>query len=712
MSSFKNTKYVVVPIGDELAVNESISQIVAMNNGGLGYTIISVDLALIAETDGFFDGATKRSIYLNNGLPEGLAIGGWFSRDGFATPEDADIIGGRYLQLNEKGISGFTINRPSFDGVYFSELSVLYSLDLDPDSERMLGRLIEIADRQFAIKIYSDKSAVSQYMPQIKGASIASDPDDEREGRVTFGDPVTRKFFYTNASGSPLNYSFNPSAVDYRRSRVQLNSFNLLSAGGRKDAPIGIYRTTINGETEQWLMDLRTGESLSELDVGFGISNDGHIFGFDNNNVVIKNYYDPDFQNFENVPINREGLSKDGVNNRGDILTDEKLHRRFFDPKTNEKTWEAITLADSIIGYDNYNINSTFRRTITMADIEMEGGSEDNTLVNSLPNLAAEITNESGKRQPALLLPVEFITPAGDPVAQPKDAGDGQNEFTFNSAKPGVLEINLKVKVAGIGGMPDDIQNKFLFEIDAIGNSQMQWDAANAGGKPTFNGDFMTAKVKFTGLPQNNSDFGKKMTRIKFDGSVVAEEDFEVFYTGTAKNHQDQANPTYPNWFVYYKQNEGGGAYKYRALGRSVALPGGGDVSIQIANEAYNGDTYINTSVVNGQLSANGFSNTVNKYYANFIGVLTHERSHATNEIPAGTGTDNDRDFLPSAFEVNTSKTDPNNPYSARGAVLGGAGNSGAFDDGEIYAGGVEEERGVTNANTDEDWANPGTNHK
>ena len=149
---------------------------------------------------------------------------------------------------------------------------------------------------------------------------------------------------------------------------------------------------------------------------------------------------------------------------------------------------------------------------------------------------------------------MEFITPAGDPVAQPKDAGDGQNEFTFNSAKPGILEINLKVKVPGIGGMPADIQNKFLFEIDTIGNSQMQWDAANPGGKPTFNGDFMTAKVKFTGLPQNNSDFGKKMARIKFDGGKVGEEDFEVFFPKKATNHPGPNSGTNPNWFYYWLQ--------------------------------------------------------------------------------------------------------------------------------------------------------------
>ena len=304
----------------------------------------------------------------------------------------------------------------------------------------------------------------------------------------------------------------------------------------------------------------------------------------------------------------------------------------------------------------------------------------------------------------ARLLPVEFITPAGDPVAQPKDAGDGQNEFTFNSAKPGVLEINLKVKVPGIGGMAADIQGKFLFEIDAIGNSQMQWDPANAGGKPTFNGDFITAKVKFTGLPQNNSDFGKKMARIKFDGNKAGEEDFEVFYTGTAKNHQDQANPTYPNWFVYYKQNSGGGAYRYRNAAQSISRPGRGDASIELGNDTYikNGNFFFETAQQGGRLRLVKEIGGLTSFYTSFVGVLAHEKHHANSETQ-DRNLDPDGDFISSNFEQNISKTDPADSHSADGA--------GVYDDSEVYANGPVEKAAVDGADTSKDWANPGSNY-
>src|SRR5690606_34967672 len=70
-------------------------------------------------------------------------------------------------------------------------------------------------------------------------------------------------------------------------------------------------------------------------------------------------------------------------------------------------------------------------------------------------------------------LPVEFITPAGDPVDDPVDAGttpasipDGANEFTFSTATTGVLTMKLKVKVQGIGSSSPAELAKFTFELD------------------------------------------------------------------------------------------------------------------------------------------------------------------------------------------------------------------------------------------------------
>jgi hypothetical protein len=177
------------------------------------------------------------------------------------------------------------------------------------------------------------------------------------------------------------------------------------------------------------------------------------------------------------------------------------------------------------------------------------------------------------------LLPVEFITPAGDPVNAPVDAGttpasipDGANEFTFSNAASGVLTMKLKAKVLGIGSLPAAEQAKFTFELDTIGNSTFAWDGANPGGKATVSGDFITATATYTGLPQNNSDFGLKKARLKHSGSNAGEAKFEVFFPidtsnpGRICNHPGGQMNTWnpatrtlalgdvPNWYYYWRQ--------------------------------------------------------------------------------------------------------------------------------------------------------------
>jgi hypothetical protein len=333
-------------------------------------------------------------------------------------------------------------------------------------------------------------------------------------------------------------------------------------------------------------------------------------------------------------------------------------------------------------------------------------------LYGSTPEVTARIPPEgqtaSVIRQ-YFLLPVEFITPAGDPVAQPKDTGDGQNEFTFNEASPGVLEINLRVKVPGIGEMPAEIKNKFTFEIDTIGSSIFTWAGANPGGKASVNGDFISATATYTGLPHSNSDFGLKRARVKFDGTNIGEAKIEVFYDAKAKNHTG-GDLAHPNWFHYYKQNAGGEAYNYDPTpgARSTSLSAGGDSSIKIGDYVHTlGGQFITTTKIGGLLKATVWSST-NKYYAHFSGVLAHERQHANGEVTQGSATDPDSDWLSTSLETGTSNTNPNDSESASSGVAAVAG----FTDDEVYAGGPVEENGIKNADTSKDWANPGTNHK
>lgn len=314
-------------------------------------------------------------------------------------------------------------------------------------------------------------------------------------------------------------------------------------------------------------------------------------------------------------------------------------------------------------------------------------------------------------------VPVVFVTPAGDPVNSPVDAGenvnaipDGANEFTFSKDEdPTVanLTIKLKAKIPGIASLPVEVQKKFVFEVDTIGNSRFAWDEANAGGKPTIAGDFITATAIFTRLPLNNTDFGKKAARVKCGSVVATQAEFEVFYPAFVSNFPRTSD--IENWFYYYDQNAGGGDYEYSfdIDVRGKCNWGAGEGSIEIGRAAVTKNNYLTTKIENGRLTRTGSSETI-KGYASFIGVLEHEREHALRQ-GSSAANDPDGDHLSNSYEENTSKTDPANPNSANPNAFPGD-KGPLFEDDEVYAGGPVEENAYKGADTSQDWANPGTN--
>ena len=165
----------------------------------------------------------------------------------------------------------------------------------------------------------------------------------------------------------------------------------------------------------------------------------------------------------------------------------------------------------------------------------------------------------------AYLRKVDLISPAGnddnDPVNKPIDGGngtgddvpDGANEFTFSSANPGVLTIKFKAKVEVDATVLEKIKNKFKFTVDSIGQDPT-WNASNPEGKATLSDGYLVATATFTGLPANNSDFGKKKVKLLFDGSAAQEAEIEVFFPRDAKNHPEDGSGTTPNWFYYWLQ--------------------------------------------------------------------------------------------------------------------------------------------------------------
>lgn len=317
----------------------------------------------------------------------------------------------------------------------------------------------------------------------------------------------------------------------------------------------------------------------------------------------------------------------------------------------------------------------------------------------------------SGKTATLRVPLFEWITPKGSPVSAPDDAGDGQNEFTYNTSNPGVMTMDLKVlvKPTGTAGVTDRHGVKFsdrcFFKLPTITGSNFAWDAANTDGKSSDSGEHLIAKATYTNLPTNNTDFGLKQAEFSCDGddSILPKNDFEVFYPATEKNHAG-GDPAHPNWFHYYRQNEGGTDYTYDPILLTSRTQSGVPNSIQIADNAYSGGDYITTTMINGSLFATGRSGTF-KYYRYFYSVVVHERHHANNELTVAASIppqDTDGDSLPDTYETATTHTDPGNAFSA----------SPQSKDDEVYAGGPIEEAANQAADTSQDWANPGTNSK
>ena len=149
-------------------------------------------------------------------------------------------------------------------------------------------------------------------------------------------------------------------------------------------------------------------------------------------------------------------------------------------------------------------------------------------------------------------LTATFITPAGNPVNAPVDSGEGQNEFTFSTASTGTLMIGLKVKIDP--ALSHDQAPEGDFSIDGIGNSAKQWAAANPNGRASYSGGYYTATVTFSGLPANNSAFGKKTVTFSV-ADVTITQAFEVFFPKDGTNHPACSSCTNcPNWFFYWRQ--------------------------------------------------------------------------------------------------------------------------------------------------------------
>jgi hypothetical protein len=320
-----------------------------------------------------------------------------------------------------------------------------------------------------------------------------------------------------------------------------------------------------------------------------------------------------------------------------------------------------------------------------------------------------------------------FITPGGNPVAAPLEAGsdpnnipDGANEFTFSFASPGVLAIMLKARVPGLPGLSPADQARYRFVMPNVGDSALAWDPANPLGQPMINGEILEAKITYTGLPTENLAFGLKTARLVFGSVPVVDQPFEVFYPRDGNNHPG-SQPGSRNWFYYWMRTpanntntttvyyNGAGAY-YSFLEKKI---------------------YIGNDVYFPGIQAWGCPVGID----HFAWVTAHEAKHhsqLTSFWPAGYDPTQDQDtydglqepdWIPATVELNYMPGRPYDPMNARTYFDTIGYNNGATgiklrDDEDINMRSqtppydlVDPLWSNGSANS-HDWANPGKNSK
>ena len=204
--------------------------------------------------------------------------------------------------------------------------------------------------------------------------------------------------------------------------------------------------------------------------------------------------------------------------------------------------------------YDSYDSARIPGAAVTVAGNGWFVDNTDGLLTSHVHMNDDDGGNVAGGLEAILYVPkIVMVTPSGDPVDAPIEAGEGQNEFTYSSETPGVLPMTLKAHVIP-AGIANQVKEYCFFTVESIGASALVWESANPSGKPVADGDYLVAALTFTGLPANNTDFGTKKVAIHFGTTMQDEKDFEVFFPRDTFNNPG-GNPTIPNWFYYWRRN-------------------------------------------------------------------------------------------------------------------------------------------------------------
>ena len=123
---------------------------------------------------------------------------------------------------------------------------------------------------------------------------------------------------------------------------------------------------------------------------------------------------------------------------------------------------------------------------------------------------------------------VEIVSPYGDPI----NSATEKNEWTFNTASPGVLSVRCEAKLT-----PDNAETRAWAEENVVWSFEGETGSTTAwvdsAGNPADNKGALVF-YQATGLPETNSGFGDKKVVATVKGKVINRQ-IQVFFEQDCK---------------------------------------------------------------------------------------------------------------------------------------------------------------------------------
>ncbi|HDH13071.1 MAG TPA: hypothetical protein ENG83_12880 [Nitrospirae bacterium] len=127
-------------------------------------------------------------------------------------------------------------------------------------------------------------------------------------------------------------------------------------------------------------------------------------------------------------------------------------------------------------------------------------------------------------------------------IIEPNEQPITDNNFTFNSAGPGVCNVT----ATGTSGISSE-NPKLEWSIDTISGSTLTSNPQNRKGP--------NITFTFTGLPSLNSEFSNKTLTLTYP-NVSGTQDTQTVQTFFSKNALNNPGSGDPNWYYYWSQTE------------------------------------------------------------------------------------------------------------------------------------------------------------